>query len=111
MKPPTDIEIFANKTALVPCILTERAVTQVSAFRMLPDAQKNWFFEHCDLRLRWMHNNNNDWRKWLESKLKRIDPRAQCMVWIEHWAMAFVMNPEQYMERHPHTIMTNPVKE
>jgi len=60
----------------------------------------DWFTKHTENRIRYMHATNKRWKKWLENKLKSIDPRDQCKVWIRHWTEAFKKNPKIYKEIH-----------
>ena len=60
-----------------------------------------WFTAYCDQRFRYFHANNPRWRKWLEDRDRRIDPRDQCKVWIRHWLTAYVLDPAGYQERYP----------
>jgi hypothetical protein len=93
----TPHEEFEDKTALIlDVIISNAGVGQ----------DETWFRRHADLRIRYMHSNNAAWRKWLESRVRTIDPRDQCVVWIKHWFAAYCMDRVRYQDRHPEEIFT-----
>ena len=89
---------FLEKTSLLIGVLVEAVLTETAA--VLTPAQQAWFTEHCEHRFRWFHANNPTWRKWLEDRNRRIDPRDQCKVWIRHWLAAYRKNPTAYQAQH-----------
>lgn len=89
---------FREKTSLLIEVLVETVLTEAAA--TLTPSQRAWFTEHCDLRFRWFHRNNPAWRKWLEDRDRRIDPRDQCKVWIRHWLAAYQKDPAAYQAQH-----------
>jgi hypothetical protein len=93
----TTPDAFLEKTCLmldyhVGAVLTEKP-------HALTPAQVTWFTAYCDQRFRYFHANNPRWRKWLEDRDRKIDPRDQCKVWIRHWLAAYVLDPAGYQER------------
>ena len=94
----TSPEAFGTATALVLDFFTGKALNETP--HDLSREQVEWFREHCDRRFRWYHANNPAWRKWLENRDPRIDPRDQCMVWIRHWLQSYLLDPQMYRQRH-----------
>jgi hypothetical protein len=97
----TTRDAFAESTALVLDIFIDKALAETP--HTLTAAQIEWFRGHCDQRFRWFHANNATWRKWLEDRDRRIDPRDQSLVWIRHWLTAFVKDPERFQQIANHT--------
>jgi len=96
----TTAAAFLEKTSLVIDVLIDAVLAETrNAFALTP-AQITWFASHCDQRFRYFHANNPKWRKWLEDRNSRIDPRNQCKVWIRHWLAAYMMNPGRYETQH-----------
>jgi len=94
----TAVPIFMEKTSLLVEVLVEAVLVETAT--TLTPAQQAWFTRHCDQRFRWFHANNPTWRKWLEDRDRRIDPRDQCKVWIRHWLAAYVRDPARYKSQH-----------
>jgi ribosomal protein S27AE len=94
----TTPETFLEKT----CLILDYHVEVVLAEQphTLTPEQVAWFFAHCDIRFRYFHANDSYWRKWLEDRNPKIDPRLQCKVWIRHWLAAYTLDPTTYQERH-----------
>ncbi len=92
----TPQEKFAEATTLVLDIFIDKALAE--APHKLTAAQIKWFREHCDRRFRWFHANNSTWRKWLENRNRRIDPRDQSLVWIRHWLAAYAKDPDRFQQ-------------
>jgi hypothetical protein len=100
---PTDPVTFGEKTALlidviVQCVLDE-------APRKITLRQQIWFTAFCDTFIRHLHAANPSWTNWLENRAPRIDPPAQCRVWIRHWLAAFVLDPVKFMANHHAEVM------
>jgi hypothetical protein len=99
----TAAPVFLNKTALVTDVLIEAVLAEpipaMTEVESLTPTQVAWFTAHCDLRFRWFHANKADWRKWLESRNRRIDPRSQCKVWIRHWLAAYRKDPARFEQQ------------
>ena len=107
----TTADVFLEKTSLLVGVLVEAVLVEHAAAkadqswpypsdRLLTPAQVAWFIAHCDQRFRYYHANNPKWRKWLEDRNSRIDPRNQCKVWIRHWLAAYVKDSARYETEH-----------
>ena len=94
----TTVAVFLETTSLLVDVLVEAVLAETTP--ALTPAQVTWFTAHCDQRFRYFHANNPRWRKWLEDRDPRIDPRDQCKVWIRHWLAAYVLDPVGYQERY-----------
>jgi len=101
----TTNDAFLEKTSLLVDILVEAVINEKS--HALTPIQVIWFSTYCDWRFRYFHANNPRWRKWLENRNRRIDPRSQCKVWIRHWLAAFVPDPINFQERHASYLVNN----
>ena len=64
---------------------------------------QNGSFRHTDTWLRWFHANSKEWRKKLERESS--DDRDFILMFVRHWARAFIMDPQAYKERHPIAIL------
>jgi hypothetical protein len=62
----------------------------------LTEAEIEWFVIHCNKWFRYLYQTKPQWRKWLENRDRRIDPRKQCRVWIKHWLDAYMVSPCAY---------------
>ena len=93
----TTAAVFLETTSLLVDVLVEAVLAETTP--ALTPAQVTWFTAYCDQRFRYFHANNPRWRKWLENRDPRIDPREQCKVWIRHWLAAYVLDPVGYQER------------
>jgi len=94
----TTVAVFLETTSLLVDVLVEAVLAETTP--ALTPAQVAWFTAHCDQRFRYFHARNPRWRKWLEDRDRRIDPRDQCKVWIRHWLAAYVLDPAGYQERY-----------
>jgi len=94
----TPATVFLEKTSLLIDVLVEAVLIKTGT--TLPAADAAWFATHCEQRFRYFHRNNAVWRKWLEDRNARIDPRNQCKVWIRHWLAAFIRDPAGFRERY-----------
>jgi hypothetical protein len=93
MKRPTPLQFFTDET----CLLIDMFVKQVvddSPYRVSP-GDLEFFTDYCSLRFRWYYANKPDWKKWMDNRNPRIDPRSQCNVWIRHWLAGFVKDPDR----------------
>ena len=94
----TPHKTFVTATALMLDLLANDVIAETPDHR-LSKRQLEWFVDHCDTRIRFNYATDDHWRKWLENRDRRIDPRSQCKVWIRHWFKAFCLHPEQYVGR------------
>jgi hypothetical protein len=89
-------EQFANKTALLISVLLEPIIHGHN----LIDEEIEWFTAHCEARFCYFYARDPAWRKWLENRSMRIDPRLQCQTWMRHWWAAYAKGPEEYQRRY-----------
>ena len=89
--------VFLEKTSLLVDVLVGAVLAEKP--HVLTQAQVTWFAACCDQRFRYFHANRPDWRKWLEDRDPKIDPRDQCKAWIRHWLAAYVLDPAGYQHR------------
>ena len=89
--------IFLEKTCLLIDVLVDAVLAEQS--HPLTAPQTAWFTAHCEQRFRYFHANNPRWRKWLEDRNRKIDPRHQCKTWIRHWLTAYVKDPVGFQKR------------
>ncbi len=100
-QPPTPQEKFIEATSLaLTMLIADAVVSFYPAF--LSHYNARWFQNHCDFRIRYLHANDEQWKKWLESRDPTIDPRDQIGVWVKHWFQAFNNDPIGYRLRYPH---------
>ena len=52
-----------------------------------------------DARLRWLHANKPEWNKILERQNNK--DRDFVITFAEHWAKAFIANPEKFKTKFP----------
>ena len=99
-KPPTPQRHFEMR-AICPAILAFCAVTdaQARAKKAISEQDQEWFTQQAETWVRWFHANNGKWRKKLERESN--DDRDFVLAFVNHWADAFVRNPEAYKKRHP----------
>jgi len=89
-------EQFADKTALLIGVLLKPVIEG----HTLADEEIEWFIAHCEARFCYFHATDPHWRRWLENRSLRIDPRLQCQVWLRHWWEAYTKTgPEEYQRR------------
>ena len=62
-----------------------------------------WFVRQTDTWLRWFHANSKVWRQKLERESS--DDRDFILMFVRHWARAFIMDPQMYKRRHPISIL------
>ena len=98
MKPPTPSAIFEETTCLLLWLLVDQVWAEKP--RALTQEEFDWFYDHVDRRMRWLHANKAGWRRWMENEDRRIDPREQAKVWIRHWLDAYCLDPQRYQEQH-----------
>jgi hypothetical protein len=98
-KPPTPKRHFEMR-AICPEIIASFAITdaQARAKKAVSERDRAWFIMQAEAWVRWFHANNRKWR----GKLKRgsNDDRDFVLAFANHWADAFVRNPEAYKRRH-----------
>lgn len=92
------VDVFLDKTSLLVDVIVEAVLAERP--HALTPTEVTWFTAYCDQRFRYFHATNPRWRKWLENGDWKIDPRAQCKVWIRHWLAAYVLAPAGYQERY-----------
>ena len=99
-KPPTP-KLHFEKRALCPEIAASIAITdaQVRAKKAASEPDREWFVEQAETWVRWFHANNPQWRRKLERESN--DDRDFVLAFLNHWADAFVQNPDAYKSRHP----------
>lgn len=101
-KPPTPQSDFADVTSLaLDLLITDVLKANPAA---LTAYNTRWFRDHCDLRVRYLHANDPKWKKWLEGREPKIDPRDQIGVWLKHWLQAFIGGESDYRLKHPHDL-------
>jgi hypothetical protein len=100
---PTSPEEWLKRTSLLLDMQVDAVLREKPEARLAPD-QLRWFYDHVDVCFRYLHATNLRWRKWLEDRDRRIDPRLQARVWIRHWLQAYLRDPAEYQKRHPHSI-------
>lgn len=88
------LEKFENETCLLIRPSLKFAIEQAGAKIPID----GWFYRHVSRRIRFMYDNNKEWRKWLQNKNRKIDPRLQLQVWLRHWIAAYIKNPETYQK-------------
>lgn len=81
------VKTFSDKTALLIDVIVKQ-VLEEKPHTMSPE-QVTWFVGHCEQRFCYFYETNTVWRRWLENRSRRIDPRLQCKVWIRHWLAGY----------------------
>jgi hypothetical protein len=101
-KPPTPLDKFEEQTslALLAVIRTVLMDEMKAWFGMTKDDQE-WLVEHYSLRMRYMDANMATFHMQLRSPSER--GREVAYKWARHWAQAFLADPEEYKEKHPHS--------
>jgi hypothetical protein len=99
-KPPTPKRHFEMR-AICPEIIASSAITdaQGRAKNALSEPEGVWFIQQAETWVRWFHANNRKWRKALERESN--GDRDFVLAFVNHWADAFVRNPNTYKRRHP----------
>ena len=99
-KPPTPQSYFEMR-ALCPEIVASSAITdaQARAKKAVNEQDQVWFINQAETWVRWFHANNRKWRNKLERESN--NDRDFVLVFLNHWADAFVRNPNTYKKRHP----------
>jgi hypothetical protein len=81
------MKTFSDKTALLIDVLVGQ-VLEEKPHTLTPELV-TWFVVHCEQRFSYFYLNNPKWRRWLDNRSARIDPRLQCKVWIRHWLAGY----------------------
>jgi hypothetical protein len=102
----TPPDAFVNATALVVDALIDGVLAATP--HSLTEPQIKWFRDYCDIRFRWFHANRRSWRKWLENRNHRIDPRGQSRVWIRHWLAAYIKHPARFQREEADSLADKP---
>ena len=99
-KPPTPKRHF-DMRAICPEIIGSLAITdaQARAKNAVSEQDRAWFIQQAETWVRWFHANNRKWRNRLDRESN--DDRDFVLAFVNHWADAFVRNPEAYKKRHP----------
>jgi len=99
-KPPTP-KLHFQRRAICPEFIASCAITdaQDRAKKGVSEQDRKWFIQQAETWVRWFHANNLKWRKKLERKSN--EDRDFVLAFVNHWAGAFVRNPEAYKKRHP----------
>jgi hypothetical protein len=99
-KPPTPQRHFEMR-AICPEIIASTAIidAQARAKNAVSEQDRAWFIQHAETWVRWFHANNRKWRNKLERESN--DDRDFVLVFVNHWADAFLRNPDAYKCRHP----------
>ena len=99
-KPPTPKLHFENR-ALCPAIIASLAITDAEfrAKKPVSEQDQAWFIQQAETWVRWLHANNRKWRKRLEQESN--EDRDFVLAFVNHWANAFVNDPQTYKGRHP----------
>jgi hypothetical protein len=99
-KPPTP-QCHFEMRAICPAIVASCAITDAlaRAKNAVSELDRAWFIQQAETWVRWFHANNRQWRNRLDRE--RNDDRDFVLVFMNHWADAFVRNPEAYKKRHP----------
>jgi hypothetical protein len=99
-KPPTPRNHFDCR-AICPEIIASLAITdaQVRAKKSVSDQDRAWFIQQAETWVRWLHANNRRWRKRLDRESS--EDRDFVLVFVNHWADSFLVNPDTYKRRHP----------
>lgn len=95
---PTPVDVFLDRTCFFLAVLVRQVLREERPYQLTPK-QSQWFIDHCDRRVRYLHALNPRWREWLENCNPKIDPRDQCKVWIRHWLAAYTLDPARYQEQ------------
>jgi hypothetical protein len=99
-KPPTPKRHFEMR-AICPEIIASLAITDALARVKKAVSQRDqaWFIQQVETWVRWFHANNRKWRNKLDRESD--DDRDFVLAFVDHWADAFVRNPDTYKRRHP----------
>jgi hypothetical protein len=99
-KSPTPQRHFEMR-AICPEVIASFAITDALARtkNAVSEQDRTWFVEQAETWVRWFHANNRQWRNRLERESD--DDRDFVLAFMNHWADAFVRNPEAYKKRHP----------
>ena len=89
-KPATPWAKFEKKTALLPGVVAERCIEDRGLDRH--DPKWDWFVEHVECYVRWLHANKPDWKRKLEGR----DPRDFVYGFVNHWLDAYLHDPEKF---------------
>lgn len=98
MKPLTPQRYFDNR-AICPIVIARLAIQdmQEDCSKKLKPELYAWFVAHADARVCSLHANNPHWRSRLERESE--EDRDFVIGFVEQWARAFVLNPEEYQKR------------
>jgi len=110
MKPAIPSEKFFHASPIATYVLLDMVCREPEfdkVWELGVDAV-DWFKAHADLRIRFMYANNRRWKAVLRGERKRTDPRDFCKAFIRHWLKGYMLNPQRYAERHPHSIFQSP---
>ena len=99
-KPPTPKHHFESR-AICPKIITSIAIAEAHARakKSVSEQDREWFVEQAETWVRWLHANSLKWRKKLDRE--NNDDRDFLLAFLNHWADAFVSDPQTYEQRHP----------
>ena len=105
-RPATPEVEFTNSTSLCLSVIAKNALDHAMS-RMSPHAlpskhtfaQQEWFMQHVDLRIRWLHANDEAFRKSMNGHTNADRDRA--IMFARHWAKAFLDDPDYYQRKHP----------
>ncbi len=104
-KPPTPKGYFQDR-AICPEIMASLVIVDAKTWKDAKNISKTdveWFVRHTETWLRWFHANSVVWREKLERESS--DDRDFVLMFVCHWARAFIMDPQAYKERHPIAIL------
>ena len=99
-KPPTPKLHFETR-AICPAIIASFAITDAEfrAKKPVSEQDREWFVEQAETWVRWFHANDRKWRTKLDRE--NDDDRNFVLAFANHWADAFVSNPQTYKSQHP----------
>ena len=99
-KPPTPKRHFEMR-AICPAILASFAIADAAtrAKKAISEQDQAWFIDQAETWVRWFHANNRQWRRKLDRE--NNDDRDFVLAFLNHWANAFISDPEMYKRRHP----------
>jgi hypothetical protein len=98
-KPPTP-KLYFEMRALCPEIAAASAINdaQARARKAVSKRGQEWFIKQAEIWVRWFHANDRRWHTRLERESD--EDRDTIFAFLNHWADAFVQDPEQYRRRH-----------
>ena len=92
-KPATPSSVFEKRTPILPGVVADTVMQQRGIDCQSPEG--NWFSEHVDHYVRWLHANKPDWKRKLE---KSEDPRDFVYAFVNHWLDAYLKDPKRFKQ-------------